>query len=264
MLIICNGVFKSGSTWLHAIILEILKINKINLTDVPSKYTNNIDSPTTIVESKLFKFLDNENYIESYYITKSHYYLMKTMMRDYDSNIHFFFVERDIRDALVSHYYHLKKKYTFISGFNMYYLFIGRFKAFEILNFNRKYIRAFGNDNFFKYSDLKNNFEAVVLKISSILNLKDLSEEEIKIIKTQTSITKMRNDLSLGKTKYYSTVSENREGVIRKGIIGDWVNYFSIRQQNDIKNIEEFKKLHFLRIVYFFTFTLRRLIFRIE
>jgi hypothetical protein len=33
---------------------------------------------------------------------------------------------------------------------------------------------------------------------------------------------------------------------------------------NDIKNIEEFKKLHFLRIVYFFTFTLRRFIFRIE
>ena len=61
MLIICNGVFKSGSTWLHAIILEILKINKIKLTDVPSKYTNNIDSPTTIVESKLLKFLDNEN-----------------------------------------------------------------------------------------------------------------------------------------------------------------------------------------------------------
>ena len=97
-----------------------------------------------------------------------------------------------------------------------------------------------------------------------MIKKKDLSEEEIKIIKTQTSITKMRNDLSLGKTKYYSTVSENREGVIRKGIIGDWVNYFSIRQQNDIKNIEEFKKLHFLRIVYFFTFTLRRLIFRIE
>ena len=74
----------------------------------------------------------------------------------------------------------------------------------------------------------------------------------------------MRNDLSLGKTKYYSTVSGNREGVIRKGIVGDWVNYFSIKQQNDIKNIEEFKSLYFLRIIYFFTFTLRRLIFKIE
>jgi hypothetical protein len=264
MLIICNGVFKSGSTWLHAIIVEVLKINKINLTDVPSKYTNNIDSPTTIVESKFAKFLDNENYIKGHYITKSHYYLDKTIMKDYDSYTYFFFVERDVRDAVVSHYYHLKKKFPLIRGFGSYYYFIGRLKAFEILEFNRRYEEGFGKDNFFKYSDIKNNFEAVVLKLSSILNLKDLSEEEIKIIKKNTSITKMRNDLSLGKTKYYSTVSGNREGVIRKGIVGDWVNYFSIRQQNDIKNIEEFKSLYLLRIVYFFVFTLRRLVFRIE
>ena len=264
MLIICNGIFKSGSTWLHAIILEVLKINNINLTDVPIKYTNNIDSPTTIIESKFSEFLDNENHIKSNYITKSHYYLEKTMMRDYDSNIHFFFVERDVRDAVVSHYHHLKKKYTFIRGFNMYYLFIGRLKAFEILNFNRKYIRAFGKDNFFKYSELKNNFEEVVLKISSILNLKLLSSEEILLIKKDTSISKMRSNLSLGKANYYSTISKDRAGLIRKGMEGDWINYFSIIQQNDIKNIEESKSLFFLRIFYFLTFTLRRIVFKIE
>ena len=150
MLIICNGVFKSGSTWLHAIILEVLKVNKINLTNVPTKYTNNIDSPTTIVESTLSEFIDNENYIENHYITKSHYYLKKTIMKEYDSYTYFFFVERDVRDAIVSHYYHLKKKYKFIMGFRMYYLFIGRLKAFEILKLNRRYLEGFGKDNFFK------------------------------------------------------------------------------------------------------------------
>ena len=264
MLIICNGVFKSGSTWLHAIILEVLKVNKINLTDVPIKYTNNIDSPTTIVESRLSAFLDNENYIKSNYISKSHYYLEKTIARDYDSNIHFFFAERDIKDAVVSHYHHLKKRYTFIRGFNMYYLFIGRLKAFEILDFNRRYIRAFGKDNFFKYSDLKNNFEEVALKISSILNLKLLSSEEILLIKKNTSISKMRSNLSLGKTNYYSKISKDRAGLIRKGVEGDWVNYFSIKQQNDIKNIEEFKRFPLLRFYYYFTFTLRRRVFKIE
>ena len=38
MLIICNGVFKSGSSWLHAIIIEVLKINKIQLNKVPKNY----------------------------------------------------------------------------------------------------------------------------------------------------------------------------------------------------------------------------------
>ena len=107
MLIICNGTFKSGSTWLHAIVLELLRVNKIKLMDAPFDYTNNINSPTTIIESKLFKFLDNEDYINNNYITKSHYILKKTIFRDYDFDTYFLFVERDVRDAVVSHYYHL-------------------------------------------------------------------------------------------------------------------------------------------------------------
>ena len=243
MLIICNGTFKSGSTWLHAIILEVLKANKIDLRDVPIHYTNDINSPTTIIESKLSEFLDNEDYMQSNYITKSHYHLQKTINRNYDSCIHFFFVERDVRDAVVSHYYHLKKKYKFIMGFRMYYLFIGRLKAFEILKFNRRYLEGFGKDNFFKYSDMKNNFEGALLRISSILNLKHLSEDEMKAIKENTSIAKMRSDLLSGKTKYYSTVYKDREVVIRKGIVGDWINHFSIRQQKDIKKLA-------LRLIY--------------
>ena len=264
MLIICNGAFKSGSTWIHAIVLEVLKVNKINLLDAPVHYTNNINSPTTIIESKLFEFLDNENYVKNNYITKSHYFLKKTINRDYDSDIFFLFVERDVRDAVVSHFYHLKKKYKFIGNFSLYYLFIGRFKAFEILKFNNMYMEKFGLDNFFKYSDMKNNFEVVLSKISAILNLKDLSEEEIMSIKQNTSIAKMRNDLLLGKTKYYSTVSEDREGVIRKGAIGDWIGHFTIRQLTDIKRLESFDVSNFFKFTYFFLFTFRRIVFRIE
>jgi hypothetical protein len=74
----------------------------------------------------------------------------------------------------------------------------------------------------------------------------------------------MRSDLSSGKTKYYSTVSENKEEVIRKGIVGDWVNHFSIKQQNDIKRLEKFESSISFKISYFFLFTIRRMIFRIE
>ena len=264
MLIICNGTFKSGSTWIHAIVLEVLKANKIKLLDPPIHYTNNINSPTTIIESKFFEFLDNENYIKNNYITKPHYLLKRTIYRDYDSDTYFLFVERDVRDAVVSHYYHFKKKYKCIGNFSLYYLFIGRFKAFEILKLNRIYKESFGLDNFFKYSDMKNNFEMVLLKISAILNLKDLTEEEVIKIKKNTSIAKMRSDLLLGKTKYYSTVPINREGVIRKGVIGDWVDHFSIRQQVDIKRLERLEVSNFFKCIYFFLFTFRRLVFRIE
>ena len=264
MLIICNGVFKSGSSWLHAIVVEVLRMNKIRIYEVPSRYTNNINSPTTIVESKLFNFLKNEDYRKRNYITKSHYYLSKTIKKNYDSDIYFLFVERDVRDAIVSHYHHLKKKYFFIRGFDSYYFFIGRLKAFEILMFNRRYVDAFSDKNFFKYSDMKSNFESVVLSISSILNLKPLSAEEIAVIKHDTSIKKMKNNLLSGKAKYYSTVNKNRDSLIRKGQVGDWVNYFSNRQKKDIKQIDEGKNVFFLRIFYFIFFSLRRKVFRIE
>ena len=264
MLIICNGSFKSGSTWLHAIILEVLKVNKMKLEDVPAKYTNNINSPTTIIESNLTDFLVNEDYKNYNYITKSHYHLNKTISKDYDSFIHFFFVERDIKDAIVSHFFHLSKKYRFISNFNIYYFLIGRLKAFEILEFNRRYVESFGSNNFFKYSVMKNDFDSVVLKISSILSLKQLSSDEIKNIKDNTSIKKMRSDLLLGKTKYYSTVTNDKENVIRKGVIGDWSNYFSLSQKKDIERLERMEVSILFRISYFLFFTLRRIVFRIE
>ena len=264
MLIICNGVFKSGSSWLHAIIIEVLRLNKICIHDVPTKYTNNVNSPTTIVESKLFDFLKKEDYHTRNYITKSHYYHSRTINEHYGSDIHFFFVQRDIKDAIVSHFHHLKKKYFFIRSFNFYYFLIGRLKAFEILTFNRRYRQAFGGKNFFQYSDMKNDFDAVVLTISSRLNLKILSKEEIAIVKENTSINKMRNDLLSGKAKYYSTVKKNRDSLIRKGQVGDWVHYFNDRQEKDINRIDSNKRLFFLRIFYFLFFSLRRRIFRIE
>ena len=91
MLIICNGVFKSGSSWLHAVIIEILRKHNVPVNKVPHKYTNNVHSPTTIIESKFFDFLANEDYRTNNYITKSHYYHSKTLQRYYDKKIYFFF-----------------------------------------------------------------------------------------------------------------------------------------------------------------------------
>jgi len=264
MLIICNGVFKSGSTWLHAIVLEILRANNIQLNVVPNNYTNNINSPTTIIESKLMEFLSKEDYINNNYITKSHYYLDETINRRYGNQIFFFFVERDVRDAIVSHYFHIRKKYRLSFSFKLYYYMLGRLKAYEILMLNMKYKNAFGSKSFFKYSEMKGKIENVIYKISLTLNLKPLSDKEVALIKENTSISKMRNDLFLGKSKYYSTVQRDREKVIRKGVVGDWKNHFSKNQEHDIKRIEGLKISLLFQLVYYIFFTLRRKLLKVE
>ena len=83
MLIICNGAFKSGSSWLHAILVELAIVKKLDLQKVPNKYTNDINSPTTIIESQIKNFLLIEDYSLNNYLTKSHFFKKKTLQRKY-------------------------------------------------------------------------------------------------------------------------------------------------------------------------------------
>ena len=104
MLIICNGTFKSGSSWIHAIIVEIYKIKQISLDEVPLIYNPNQASPTRILEKNLNNFLLDEDYKKKNYITKAHFFCVRTLEKDYSDNVKFIFIRRDIKDAIISHY----------------------------------------------------------------------------------------------------------------------------------------------------------------
>ena len=91
MLIICNGVFKSGSTWLHAIVTELLFLRDIKISTINKKYTNNVKSPTSIVESKFLEFLKNEDFSKKNYINKSHFSSEEVINKEYPDSVYFFF-----------------------------------------------------------------------------------------------------------------------------------------------------------------------------
>lgn len=95
MLIICNGAFKSGSSWLHAILVELTIVKNLNLQKVPVRYTNDINSPTTIIESRLKEFLTTEDYVVNNYLTKSHFFKESTLRQNYPSDVKILFIERD-------------------------------------------------------------------------------------------------------------------------------------------------------------------------
>ena len=99
MLIICNGTFKSGSSWLHAVLIELLKIKNITLKQVPDCYTNDVSSPTKIIESNLDKFVFHEEFEKEHYITKSHFFKTDTLQSAYPDNVKFIFVEKLVRNV---------------------------------------------------------------------------------------------------------------------------------------------------------------------
>ena len=187
-----------------------LKSKNIITSEIDELYTNNIDSPTPIIESKFWEFLVNEDYDNNYYINKSHFFKNNTINRQYPDSVVFLFSERNIKDSIVSHFFHLKNKYSFIRNFSVYYWTIGRLKSYEIVLFNQKYKKAFNQENFIHFSDLKTDFDKSVQRIAKVLKLSPLTDDELLVIKEKTSIVNMRDDIVRGKTKYYSTVKKGR------------------------------------------------------
>lgn len=264
MLIICNGAFKCGSSWLHAVLVELLKIKKISLSRIPDYYTNDVHSPTKIIESKLDDFVLQESYEKQNYITKSHFFKESTLSSPYSSDVKFLFVEREVKDAIVSHYYHMKNKFRINISFSFYYAVLGKYKAYEINLFNKRCKKYFGDNNFISYHDLKNRFSYSIKKLCKILNIESLNTDEIKELIDQTTIDKLRERSRSGKSEYYPSKRKDNWKQFRKGTQGDWINYFSDKQLIQIDNIQKGEASFLFRMNYFFLFTLRRYVGRIE
>ena len=264
MLIICNGAFKSGSSWLHAILIELLKIKKIPLKRVPDFYTNDTNSPTKIIESNLDKFIFHESFEKQNYITKAHFFKTNTLKSAYPDNVKFIFVKRSMKDAIVSHFYHIKNKFRLNITFKLYYIFLGKYKSYEIYLFNKRCKEHFGKDNFIYYHDLKNNFSSVIDKLCDILNIEYLIDSEIEILRQETSIDKLRQKSKTGQSDYYPSKRKDNWKYFRKGTEGNWVDYFSKRQLIHVNNIDKGVVSFPLKFYYLLLFTLRRYLANIE
>ena len=265
MLIICNGNFKSGSTWLHFIVSEILKLKGINIFDTKEKYTNNVNSPTSIIESKLNEFLINEDYKTNYYLTKSHYLSKKTFNMKVDKNIKFFFIDREINDVIVSHFHHFKIRSKLKLSFQTYFFFIGKLKAYEVIMLRKLYSNFSNEKNSFTYNDLIHNFEDSINKISNYLDLGDFDKTQLKCIKKSTSIENMREKINNEELTYYpETDVKKRSKLLKFGKSGNWKNYFTKENEKTVDNICNNKASIILKISYYIFFTLRRKILKVE
>ena len=258
MLIICNGTFKSGSSWLHAILLEVFKIKDIKIDIIPAKYNPNIKSPTRILENNLSDFLKNEDFKKFNYITKAHYFSNKIMLEKYSNDVKFIFINRDVKDAIVSHFHHFNNFRKKDLSFNIYFKFIGVFKAYEISLFNSRCKKNFDSSLFFSFEMFKSDFVDSVRQLCLILGFSEISSSEILKIKDNTSLDKMKALASEGGNKYYPELGDDSHKLFRKGNVGDWKHYFI---DSDIKLINRIIQLEpplYIKIGYFFMFTLRR------
>ncbi len=258
MFIVCNGTFKSGSSWLHAIVVETCKVKGIELSFVPEHYNSDINSPTRVLEENLSSFLQNEDIDEKNYITKAHYFKHSTLSKSYADSVKFIFIERDIKDAIVSHFYHFKRLKGNNINFATYFNSIGIFKAYEMYLFNKRCKQSFPQRFFFSYEGLKLDFSNSLNRLCKLLGVTELTNDEILNIKESTSFSKMKDIANKDHRTYYPAMGRDSHKLFRKGNIGDWQEYFSNKQLRRINTVIEGDATFFIKFGYLMFFTLRR------
>ena len=245
-LVLSNGNFKSGSTWVKAIINEICNYQ---IDSFPNSFQNP-KHKNWIHRFKISDFLvSSSSKKRSLWVSKTHIFqkdIINSILIKQD-NIKVINIDRDIKDVLVSHYHHLLNSKKINSSFNSYFNKWGKYKAKQCVDYNK----AWKNYDCLKlkYSDLQNNNKSTILKISDYLGIK-LSDDKIKYIQNETDIKNLRN------TSKQKNLNEE-DWFYRKGVIGDWKNYFDEEMIIKIKDIEANNLSVFEEVSYFIKFTFR-------
>ncbi len=136
-------------------------------------------------------------------------------------------VFREPKDSLVSYFHHYQNLLGYNGSFDEYF---EMYKRGELV-FGDPFDHAISwwenkeKDNFLfvTYEEMKEDIRGVIKKIAKFLD-KDLSVETVEKIIEHTSFEKMKVNPMVNK-------SEIMDNFMRKGVIGDWVNYMNKDQR---------------------------------
>ena len=226
MLIVCNGAFKSGSTWLY----RIIKVIKPGKPIPPGFHSAEEWHGLSIAAGKLPRFLEEVDYKNEDYVCKSHYddVKIRDLLLRFD-NVYIFNIERDLRDVIVSAYYYLNRKEGVKRTFEEFYWGKGR----SLIGFINKYHKTWHNIEgkiyVSSYQKLHEDFAGEVQRIFGFLKY-DLKPGDLERLKERTNLDTSRK-------LWKEESKQTQERFFRKGIIGDWKNHFTPEIEKDYHKI---------------------------
>jgi hypothetical protein len=223
-LVLANGAFKSGSTWLRDIVQYMREFHPI-----PHRYARS-RLPHWIRETMIEPFLEDPG-IDGVYLSKSHIYLPEVVRRvSSHGNVRILNIRRDLRDVVVSAYYHYRRKTGRQWTFSDYYWKVGRLKAYEVIEYQNAWQSASGHVLFTEYEALKSDFANEVVRIAAFLDLPVTLERAGEI--------RELTDISRSRQRRGEENLREEDRFFRKGIVGDWENHFAPDELRDVERIE--------------------------
>lgn len=226
MLVICNGAFKSGSNWLYRIVKLIIPGKPIPSEFHAEKEWHGI----SIASDKLSEFLEKVDYKNENYVCKSHYddVNIRNLLLSFDG-VYILNIKRDIRDVIVSAYYHHNREDGVERTFEEYYWKKGR----SLIGYINRYHNIWHNIDrkiyVSSYQRLHEDFDNEVHRIFSFLN-HNIKPDDLGLLRKQTNLESLRR-----LWKEDSKPSEER--FFRKGIIGDWKTHFTPSIEKDFNKM---------------------------
>ena len=147
-------------------------------------------------------------------------------------------VFRNSRDVCVSHYHHWKILKGFNGGFEMWSrLFLegygGYYSPFW-KHVESYYLSNYKNIIFVKYEDMKKDLKSSIEAMCTFLECKSYTDDGKAQLEQHLSFKNFKQSPTLNKQTHVQMCedvgySNQDEGAVfvRKGIVGDWLNYFS-------------------------------------
>ena len=232
MLLLCNGPYKSGSTWLYNLIREI------SSAQLPPEELCNPDwKHSSIRFSEIITFAKSEKGRKSTYLSKHHFRPEQVyqLAKHAPDEILFFSIERELSDALVSAWYHYQNQNQTELSFPAFYWRFGRFNSLGIIRHNLA-MRSLAKDKacILRYEKLLEKPQDEVNRLISFLGKFAITTDPQLILKA-TSIDRLRS-------KYDGSSVVNGKAFFRSGISGEGEKYVTGGMAKDLDRLQRARR----------------------
>jgi hypothetical protein len=221
MLVLANGAFKSGSTWLYYAVGRLT-----GFPPPPDDFRNPRWLNSNIDPVKLADALARLDYHVDDYVAKTHF--GKPEQRDLILSYNDVFVlniKRDIRDVVVSAYYHECRNSGYEGSFEGFYRQRGREVAQKVADYHEVW-----------------SLESSRVHTSSFERMLEYGADELRriggflgVYPTDDAIEEILAFLRIDHIRKATGQEHDKIPFFRKGVAGDWKNHFTAEITEDFE-----------------------------
>jgi hypothetical protein len=225
MLIVSNGAFKSGSTWLTLIVRQMG-----GFAEPPAEFCNESWKNNTIEPARMPAFLGQANLDTENYLIKAHYKPEDGMRPILLANpgVRVLNIYRDPKDVLVSAYYHYGRIGNFKGTMDEFIAARGDNLVRSLTRYHLYWDSLGAEDVIFftTYQKLHQRFDEEVFRLGRFLG-RDLNSAQIRAVRENTEFSKLSGGPAPEEKRFF-----------RKGVMGDWQRHLSPQQATRVDQIE--------------------------